>query len=222
MGFKSKFDAVFFDLDGTLIDTAPDMANALNTLLKTEGHQPIAFERLRPLVSHGARGLLGEGFNIASEHPDYSRLRQSFLDIYEENLFVDTRLFEHIEKLLDQLETANVKWGIVTNKPGYLTTQLLDSLELSQRSATTISGDTLDKAKPHPEPLWEACKRVDVLPENCLYVGDAERDIIAGKAAGMKTATAMFGYIPADENPTSWNANWNLQSAQELLSIIFE
>lgn len=220
MDSNNSIQAVLFDLDGTFADTAPDLAAALNLVLEEEGKQPLPFEKIRPHVSHGGIALIKLGFNIKPEDPDFARLRQRFLSIYEENISVLTTLFDGIEELLQMLESKKIPWGIVTNKPGWLTDPLMEQLNMHKRAATIVSGDTTDKSKPHPAPLFFACTQINCNPAQCIYVGDAERDIIAGKAAGMYTLTALFGYIEEHESPESWGADAMISHPKEIAGYL--
>ena len=173
--------AVLFDLDGTFADTAPDMALALNRLLESEGREPLPFERIRPHVSHGGRGLIRLGFGLEPGDASYDRLRQTFLDLYRKDLARETRLFPGIEELLGSLERIGIPWGIVTNKPEWLTEPLIAALGLTKRAACLVSGDTTPNTKPHPDPVLYACRQIAVNPAETWYVGDAERDVAAGR-----------------------------------------
>lgn len=199
-------DTVLFDLDGTLIDTAPDMARALNALLVSERREPLAFETVRPHVSHGAAGLLRLAFGEALAPDELERLRAGFLQRYHEGLATDSCTFPGIDALLQRLEDAGMRWGVVTNKPGWLAGPLLHALDLHERAACVVAGDTLDLRKPDPAPLLHACALASTPPERSVYVGDAERDVIAGRAAGMETIVALFGYIDTGERPRAWGA----------------
>lgn len=210
-------DAVLFDLDGTLADTAPDLAHALNTLLAEEGRQPIGLQSIRPHVSHGGAAMVGCGFGLAADHPDTEVLRQRLLRIYRERLCHDTTLFTGMNTVLSRLEQANIKWGVVTNKPAFLTEPLMVELGLDQRAACVVSGDTTTHRKPHPEPLLHACSLAGAAPENCIAVGDAQRDIEAGRRAGMTTLVALFGYIGDADDPQDWGADGLISTAAELL-----
>jgi len=208
--------AVLFDLDGTLLDTAPDMAAALNTLRRLEGLEPLPFAQIRPHVSHGAARLIKIGFECESGDR-FNALRLRFLDLYRADLAVGTRPFEGIDDLLDDLERRGIAWGVVTNKPGWLTDPLLSALGLYERAGCVVSGDTLPERKPHPMPLLHAAKLLATDPRRCTYIGDAERDIQAGRAAGMKTLVAGFGYLSAEDDPASWSADAILARPAELL-----
>ena len=200
-------NAVLFDLDGTLLDTAPDLAAALNATLQLNKRDALPFESIRPVVSHGGRALIELGFGIDPQHPDFEPLRKQLLDLYEANIAVHTRLFPGMDEVLDTLEQRGIRWGIVTNKPAWLTEPLLDALALGSRAACIVSGDTLKERKPHPAPLLHACKLAGCQPEETLYVGDAERDIEAGRNAGMRTLVALFGYLMEHDRPQDWGAD---------------
>ena len=207
---------VLFDLDGTLADTAPDLTYAINCALQAEGRDAVTVDALRPTVSLGGRAMVHFAFGIDSEHEDFRRIRDQFLETYEANVARETRLFPGMPELLAQMESNGLKWGVVTNKSGWLTDPLMEKLNLSQRADCIVSGDTTPHLKPHPAPLLHACEQIGAVPAECLYIGDAVRDIQAGNAAGMKTAVALFGYIPVDENPRDWGADLLLDSPQEI------
>ncbi len=198
---------ILFDLDGTLLDTAPDLAAALNYARQKYGLNKLALEDIRPLVSHGSHALTALGCPSPKQSERAEEFRQALLDYYAQNVAVGTTLFDGMDVVLQTLEAQLIPWGIVTNKPEYLTGSLLDRMNLSERCAVVISGDTIDEKKPHPAPLKLAAKRIGVDPHACIYVGDAERDVIAGNAAGMQTLVATYGYISADEEPTQWGAD---------------
>jgi phosphoglycolate phosphatase len=208
---------VLFDLDGTLADTAPDLAAALNRVLLLQGRPVLPFEQIRPVVSHGGRALIELGFGITPEHPDFEPLRQQLLDIYAAEIAVQTRLFPGMAEVLAALDAAGKNWGVVTNKPAWLTEPLLDALYLTERAACIVSGDTLPQRKPHPAPLLYACEQAGSSARACVYVGDAERDIVAGREAGMHTLVALFGYISEADRPESWGADALLDSPRQLL-----
>ena len=207
---------VLFDLDGTLADTAPDLADALNTVLLNNDKDTLSFEQIRPMVSHGGMALVSLGFGIEPEHPEFEPLRQQLLEIYASGIANKTRLFPGMAELLDFIESAGMNWGVVTNKPAWLTNPLLDALQLSQRTVSIVSGDTLAERKPHPLPLLHACEQAGSQGFECVYVGDAERDIVAGHKAGMKTIVALFGYIGTDDRPDTWGADALLETPQEI------
>ncbi|MDH5785762.1 MAG: HAD-IA family hydrolase [Chromatiales bacterium] len=208
---------VLFDLDGTLADTAPDLAFALNEVLREQGCEPLPFEQIRPVVSHGGIALIKLGFNIDETAPQFDALRQRLLAIYREHIVRGTTLFAGMTELLDEIEGRGLNWGVVTNKPGWLTEPLLEGLALKKRAATIVSGDTLPERKPHPAPMLLACQQAGSAAAECLYVGDAERDIEAGRNAGMHTLVALFGYIGNDDKPASWRADGMVESAEAIL-----
>ncbi len=218
---QSPYHGVFFDLDGTLADTAPDLVAATNQLLSARNLPLKPYEQLRPCASAGARGLIGGAFGIDTKHPDFIPLRDEFFANYEKALFVHSKLFEGMEHLLNQLESAQLPWGIVTNKSERFTNPLVDLMGLSKRSISTVSGDTTPHSKPHPEPILHAARIANLDPNKSLYVGDDIRDVIAGKAAGMKTVAAAYGYCGCEEPPEAWGADFIIQTPQELLQIIF-
>lgn len=209
-----------FDLDGTLVDTAPDLAATLNVLRTEQGLGALSFDVIRPHVSHGARAMVRVGFGIDEEDPRFAVLRERFLALYRERLTQDSRLFEGMEEVLSMLENRGVKWGVVTNKPGWLTDPLMADLGLTSRAACVISGDSTRNRKPHPEPLLHASALVGVAPEQCLYIGDAQRDIEAGRAAGMKTLVAMFGYLGEDDRPHEWDADGMIDDPLDILDWV--
>jgi len=209
---------ILFDLDGTLLDTAPDLADALNTVLLENQHSPLPFEDIRPVVSHGGIALIELGFKLDSSDPAFGPLRQRLLEVYRDNVSRRTQPFPGIADLLDNLEQRGLNWGIVTNKPGWLTEPLLKDLDLFDRAACVISGDTLDERKPHPAPMLHASKLANSRPEQCVYIGDAQRDIEAGNNAGMQTLVALFGYLQEADEPRTWNANDMIEHPQDLLA----
>jgi N-acetyl-D-muramate 6-phosphate phosphatase len=210
-------DAVLFDLDGTLVDTAPDLVRAVNRVRADRGLAPLPFARLRPYASHGARGLLAAGMAVTPADAGYEALRDAFLAHYEAALCVESALFADMDRLLGAIEARALPWGIVTNKATRFTAPLLDALELTRRAATVVCGDTTAHAKPHPAPLLHAAAELGVAPQRCLYVGDAERDITAGIAAGMRTIVARYGYIEPDEEPDGWPADGHIADPGALI-----
>ena len=209
---------VLFDLDGTLADTAPDLAYALNVLLESEGKKALPYETIRPEASHGGIALIKLGFGLNPEDPKFETLRKQFLEIYEQNIVRETRLFDGIEQVLGNLEAQGIGWGVVTNKPEFLTKPLMDQLNLSQRASCIVSGDSTNNRKPHPEPLLYACQQTGSNPRQCLYVGDAERDITAGHKAGMQTLVALYGYIGRDDTPANWGADDLIDHPSEIIN----
>ena len=215
-----KIKTVLFDLDGTLADTAPDLANALNHVLKIHNREPLPFEKIRPVVSHGGIALTTLGFGFGKEHSEFDVFYKELLEHYLDNIANETTLFPGMNELLFQLEEKNINWGVVTNKPSWLTEPLLDALNLTARAVTIVSGDTLEQRKPHPAPLLYACEQAGSKADECIYVGDHQRDIEAGNRAGMLTITALFGYIDKSDTPEDWGANALAHSAQEILQLI--
>lgn len=211
---------VLFDLDGTLADTAPDLAAAVNALLVEEGRKALPFDEIRPWVSWGAPRLVRLAFGEDLAPARLQELRSRFLALYEAGLCRHSRIFPAMDPVLDALERNRHPWGIVTNKPGWLTEPLVAALGLADRAATVISGDTLPYAKPHPMPLLHAAREMDIPPERCVYVGDAARDIEAGRAAGMVTVAATWGYIPADDDPRAWAADRLFDEPSGLVELV--
>ncbi len=210
-------EAVLFDLDGTLIDTAPDMGGALNSLLREENHAPLPLEQIRPFVSQGGLVLTRLGFADKVDEAEIEPLRQRFLHHYRSIVADESRLFDGFAAVLDTLETRGLSWGIVTNKPEWLTWPLLEGLGLAARAQVVIGGDTLPQRKPDPLPLLVAAERIQVEPGRCVYLGDDERDIIAGRAAGMKTLVADWGYIEGSIDTNAWGADGSVASPADLL-----
>ena len=211
---------VLFDLDGTLADTAPDLAHALNCTLEAFGRPPLPYERIRPVVSHGGVALIRLGFDLGPGDPGYDERRAHLLEVYRANLTRETRPFPGIPELLDWLEAGERSWGVVTNKPAWLTDPLLEQLGLLARAAVVVSGDTVSRNKPHPAPLLHACERTGSMPGQCVYVGDAERDIQAGRAAGMHTLVALFGYLAAADDPAAWQADGLINTPGDIMEFI--
>ncbi|NNC77938.1 MAG: HAD-IA family hydrolase [Woeseiaceae bacterium] len=220
-GLANNHEAVFFDLDGTLVDTAPDMVGALQDLQRVLGRRPIEYDIGRSNVSNGAAGLLKIGFPDLDDD-DRKRLVQEYLDRYSPRVSMQTIVFPGLDELLLRLDDAKCPWGVVTNKPEFLTTPLMAALGLDGRSKATISGDTLEVRKPAPEPLLHACELAGVRPQTSLYIGDALRDIEAGQAAGMTTVAAAYGYITDDDDPGSWGADIVVTNTRELAQIVLK
>lgn len=212
--------AVLFDLDGTFADTAPDLAFALNETLQHFGGETLSLDAIRPAVSHGGAALIRLGFGMDPGQPGFEERRQYLLDVYLQNICRHTRLFEGIAPVLDALEINNINWGIVTNKPSWLTDPLMAAMEMNQRTRCIISGDSCSRSKPHPEPILHACELLAVRPENTIYVGDAERDMQAGKAANTTTVCALFGYIQDHDTPQQWPVDFYIEQATDLLDLI--
>ena len=219
--FHGNTKAVFFDLDGTLVDTAPDMVGALQELQRYHGVDPVPYELGRSHVSNGAMGLLTLAFPDEMITPD-SVLMCDFIERYSEQVCDQSIVFEGLYDLLDSLDDAELPWGVVTNKPSHLTNPILETLELADRSVCTISGDTLPTRKPDPAQLIHACTLSDLSPEDCIYVGDAVRDIEAGSRAGMATIAAGYGYIVDTDDPRSWGADEYASNPDELAQIVLK
>ena len=216
MSSSTPIRTVLFDLDGTLLDTAPDLAYALNCVLQEQGREPLPFEVIRPVVSHGAIAITRLGFGLEPEHPDFAPLRERLLQIYLDNIARETRVFPGMSDLLDTIESQGMNWGVVTNKPARFTEPLMEALDLSARAACIVSGDTCTNRKPHPEPILYGCELAGSTAPQCLYVGDAERDIEAGRRAGLRTVVALFGYLGEADNPETWQADALLESPRDI------
>lgn len=209
-------EAVLFDLDGTLADTAPDLARTVNMMLANRGLAPVALDKVRPHVSQGARGMIMSAFAIGTGHPDFPAMRDEFLDLYAGNLCIDSRLFPGMESLLAHLEDESIAWGVVTNKMERLARPLIEGLGLGRRAAIVVGGDTCARAKPFPDPLLFAATSMGIAPRNVLYVGDDERDVRAARAAGMPVVVAGYGYLGDGPPPAMWDADAILESVADL------
>lgn len=209
--------AVLFDLDGTLIDSAPDLAGTANDMRIARGLPPMPYEVLRRMVGAGARGMMGLAFEVVPGHEAFEALRDEFFDRYQQRLLRETRVFDQVPALLDALQRQGLPWGIVTNKNSRFGRPVIEGLGLHRSAAVHIYGDTTPHAKPHPEPLLEAARRLRLDPVHCLYVGDDLRDIQAGQAAGMRTLAAAWGYLGAAAPIDQWGADAIVQGAQEVM-----
>jgi phosphoglycolate phosphatase len=212
----SPIRGVLFDLDGTLADSAPDLAAALNRVRAADGLPPVAPASLREYASSGARGLLLAGMQVTPDHPRYLALREQFLACYAEGLAAETRLFDGVEPMLAALAARGLAWGVVTNKAARYTGPVTSHLGLSGRAAVIVSGDTTPHAKPHPAPLLHAAQALGLAPATCVYVGDDLRDIDAGRAAGMATLVARWGYMGVGAEPDRWPADGWLEHPRDL------
>ena len=210
-------DTVLFDLDGTLLDTAPDLVGAANELLAEHGRPPLLTGFYAPVVSHGSAAMIARSFDLALDDPRMETLRQRFLTLYRERVSRLTRPFDGIPELLDQLDAAGLRWGVVTNKPGWLTEPLLQDLDLARRAACIVSGDSVQRRKPDPRPVTLACEHLGITPERAVVVGDARRDVSAGRRAGTATIVALFGYITGEDAPTRWGADGLIGHPGELV-----
>lgn len=214
-----KLDCVLFDLDGTLVDTAPDLIASLNTVLAKQGIQPIEFKTAKSYISYGAMAMINHAITDADEQLK-KNLLDEMLSLYQENIAIHSRLFDGMLECLIGIEALDLKWGVVTNKRKRFTIPLMNALNLSSRAVCMISGDTTPYAKPHPEPMLVACQQAKVQPENCVYIGDAAHDITAGKAVNMKTLVAVYGYLNTDDQPQNWGADALIEHPQHLLPWI--
>jgi phosphoglycolate phosphatase len=212
--------AVLFDLDGTLVDTAPDLGHALNLQRARHGLPPLADDVIRPQASHGARGLLGAGFDLHPDDPRFVPMREEFLQLYADNICRHSQPFPGILDLLAELEARGLKWGVVTNKPAAFTEPLMSILDLAERAACIVSGDTSPHSKPHPAPMLIAAELCGVAPAQCLYLGDAERDIEAARAAAMPSLVAAWGYLDAADEPHTWGAHAQISHPIETLDFL--
>lgn len=212
-----RVQAVLFDLDGTLIDSAPDLAGAVNALRERKGLDAVPYARLRPMVGTGARGMIGAAFGLQPGDAGFDDLRDEFLALYEQNLLRHTRVFEQMVPVLDALDAAGLRWGIVTNKAERFALPVVQSLGLHLRAGAMVCGDTTPHAKPHPAPLLEAARRIGCDATACVYVGDDLRDVQAGRAAGMATLAAAWGYLGQGEAIDAWGADGLIDIPGELL-----
>jgi len=211
---------VLFDLDGTLADTAPDLAATVNRMLARRGREPLPLAELRPLASHGARGLIGRAFGIRPDEADYETLRQEFFSEYEAALCRDTALFPRMDETLLAIESHGIRWGIVTNKIARFTDPLVRALNLAERATCVVSGDTTAHAKPHPAPLLHALRQAGRSAGEAIYVGDDLRDVQAGQAAGIRTVVAAYGYLGDGIPIEDWGADAVIAAPLELLDFI--
>ena len=220
MKTETRPSAVLFDLDGTLIDTAPDFIRCLNQLRQQHGLEPLPPEHIRRSVSNGAKAMIRVGFKLEPDHEGYVEKHTAFLDLYEAGVAVETTLFEGMDALLKSLESRGIPWGIVTNKPARFATPLIEALGLAHRCATLICPDHVTERKPHPEPLFLACREIGAAPEQAIYVGDHERDIEAGRNAGMHTIAVRYGYIEQPETVDLWQADTIADTVSDLAKLL--
>ncbi len=211
---------VLFDLDGTLVDTAYDLAFALNLQRTHHGLVELPYETIRPYASHGSKGLLSIGFNLNESDAHFLQMRDEYLALYDQVLTRMPILFDGMAYLLNALELSGVRWGVVTNKPRRFTLPLLQSINLIDRAACVICGDDAAEPKPSPATLFLACEQTNINPQSCWYIGDAERDIQAGRAAGMKTAVALYGYLDTTDQPDQWQADALIKAPQDVLALL--
>lgn len=213
---------VLFDFDGTLVDSAPDLAGSANYLRSLQNLEPLPLPYLRPYATKGARGLLKAALDLETDHPDYEQQKTLFLDHYAANSTQHSQTFDGVETLIEQLNDLGLSWGVVTNKALHLTQPIMDHFGFSLSSKVLVGGDSTPHIKPHPASLLLACELTNTKPQQCIYIGDDERDIIAGKAAGMNTVVAAYGYCDFDPAIPSWNADYVSQHASEILPQILD
>ena len=214
--------AVLFDLDGTLIDSAPDLGAAADKMRTDRGLPSLDYALYRPMAGSGARGMLEIAFGMGPEHPDYENFKEEFLSNYEKAMTVHSVIFDGVQDLLLHLQEMGLRWGVVTNKSQRFTLPLTAQIPLFASAQAIVSGDTTPHAKPHPEPLFEAARRMQLSPEHCWYVGDDERDIVAGKAAGMTTVAAHYGYLGSQAEVLSWGADHIIHSPLALAELLVQ
>ena len=217
--FKN-IDAVLFDLDGTLIDSAPDLGAAADKMRTDRGLLSLPFAHYRPMAGAGARGMIGVAFGLTPQDSDFNSLKEEFFCNYEACMTERTYAFEGVAELIEQISRAGLKWGVVTNKSERFTLPLTRAMPLFNTAQAIVSGDTTPHAKPHPAPLFEAARQLGMAPERCAYVGDDERDIVAGRAAGMPTVAAAYGYLGATTDTAGWNADATIISPMALLQLL--
>jgi phosphoglycolate phosphatase len=215
-----NIQAVLFDLDGTLIDSAPDLGAAVDKMRVDRGMSSLPLAHYRPMAGAGARGMIALAFGYTPDHPDYEAMKEEFFRNYESCMTERTFAFEGVAQMIAALVAAKLPWGVVTNKSKRFAEPLTQAMPLFKSSAVLICGDTTPHAKPHPEPLLEAARRLGLDPSACIYVGDDERDIVAGHAAQMKTVAATYGYLGAQGDVEKWQADAQIQSPSELASLI--
>ena len=212
--------AVLFDLDGTLVDSATDLGRAADKMRTDRGLEPRPLAQYRAMAGAGARGMLGNAFGIAPGDPDFDLLREEFFSNYTACMFDHTAAFDEVTDLIAALDARGLRWGVVTNKAARFTEPLLRALPVFASCAVAVSGDTTPHAKPHPEPLFEAARRLGIAPGQCIYVGDDERDIVAGRAAGMVTVAANYGYLGSEASVKAWRADAEINSPLQLLQFL--
>ena len=215
-----KLSCVLFDLDGTLVDTAPDLILCLNKALSSHGLTSVADDKIKPFISFGAVAMINESLNQSISEALRADILETMLDLYQNNIAEHTVFFKGMSDTLDAIEAQGLKWGVVTNKRERFTNPLMDALRLTDRAACIISGDTTANPKPHVEPMLAACKKAAVKPQECVYIGDASHDITAGKNAHMKTLAALYGYLKPGDTPEAWGADALIESPEQLSTWI--
>jgi phosphoglycolate phosphatase len=216
----SDIQAVLFDLDGTLVDSAPDLGAAADKMRVARGLPSLPLSEYRPMAGAGARGMLGVAFGMTPEHADFPVMREEFFQNYEQCMTQRTHVFDGVAELVSQLQQAGLLWGVVTNKASRFTDPFTQSLPLFASASAVVSGDTTPHAKPHPAPLLEAARRIGIAPRHCVYVGDDERDIVAGKAAGMATVAATYGYLGSQADVLRWKADATVDAPLQVLLLL--
>lgn len=220
MNAKKSIKAVFFDLDGTLFDTAPDLAFSMDQVLKKHGREPVDFKEFRFYIYGGTNSMVKYAFDIEVDHPEFPSIKKEFLDIYSRESTKRTLFFSGMKEVLTYLNNHNIHWGIVTNKPFWLSEPLINYFGIAKQCQCLVCGDSVKQRKPSPEPLLKACEIVEVAPAFSVYIGDTETDIIAAKAAGMYSIGAVYGYAPRNSIPDSWNADYLIQSPIDIIDWI--
>jgi N-acetyl-D-muramate 6-phosphate phosphatase len=216
----TEVDAVLFDLDGTLIDSAPDLGAAADKMRTDRGLPSLPLERYRPMAGAGARGMLGVAFDMTPDHPEYESYREEFFVNYERRMTHDTRAFDGVAELIERLRLLGLAWGVVTNKSMRFTGPLTRGMPLFSTAGAVVGGDSTPHAKPHPAPLLEAARQLQLAPQRCIYVGDDERDVVAGNAAGMGTVAACYGYLGRNCDTRQWGAKAHIAAPLELLALL--
>jgi len=220
MSLFANAQAVLFDLDGTLIDSAPDLGAAADKMRTDRGLSSLPLDHYRPMAGAGARGMLGIAFGMTPEHPEFMAYREEFFVNYENAMTERTVIFDGVPEMIEAIVRAGLPWGVVTNKSSRFTQPLTAAMPLFATAGAVVSGDTTPHAKPHPEPLLEAARRLNVDPARCVYVGDDERDIVAGLAAGMGTVAATYGYLGQQTDVARWNAHLHIDAPSALLKLL--
>ncbi len=220
MSANFKLSCVLFDLDGTLVDTAPDLLACLNRALQAHRLATLDEKTLRPLISYGASAMIKASQPVALPDSQQAEVLALMLDLYQQNIAAHSQFFQGMPDVLEMIEAAGLKWGVVTNKRERFTLPLMDAMNLTQRAACIISGDTAGKPKPHPEPMLAACRQAGVEPQECVYIGDASHDIVAGKSVQMKALAAVYGYLKPTDDPETWGADALIASPSHLSAWI--
>ncbi|SMN11059.1 Similar to phosphoglycolate phosphatase, clustered with ubiquinone biosynthesis SAM-dependent O-methyltransferase [uncultured Candidatus Thioglobus sp.] len=212
--------SVFFDLDGTLADTAPDLTTGLNQILQKEKKLSLSIKKVKPFISRGSNAMIQMAFDIYEEDPKFQNLKKSFLTAYKKTRYHQTQVFLGIEQVLQYLEAKNIIWGVITNKPAEFTEPIMQKLNLTQQAACIISGDTTPFKKPSPQPILYACNITKTDPKKAVYIGDAEIDMQAGQAIGMKTLIANYGYLSENDKPKQWGADGTISQPEKIIDWI--